>query len=175
MRTPHRTRAIVGGISTAAAIALTSTAPAAAAPYTPNALVSITIAGTLTINILNFDTGELIEIYTTGNDDSPLTSFRANGNGAGSVPVVLPQGLTGRQSLIAVGTESGKTARTDLPVAALRSPATPANRDLDWGSASYTTATPAAGSHTSDVALASMAGLAVIGGAGLLHRRRSHS
>jgi hypothetical protein len=120
MPTTDRARVLLAGTCAAAALALTAPAPAAAmpAPYVPRALLTISTTnpltgGTLTITILNFDTGELIDIRFTDSSEL-LTTVRADKNGAFSIPITLPADLLCEQTLTATGRESHKVAQTKL-------------------------------------------------------------
>lgn len=102
---PPRARITLAGACAAAVLGLSCPAPTAAAPYTDDALLTISvttplIGGTLTITVLNFETGELVDIEFTG-FGSPLTTLRADENGTVTAPITLPAGLLGGQTLTA--------------------------------------------------------------------------
>lgn len=225
MNVTRSSRAALTGAATLFAFTLAGVTPATAAPYTNDAVLTVSttnpaIGGTLTITLINFGSGELIDI-DLHSTVVRLTTVQADTNGAASAVVTLPANFTCEHFITATGRSTGEVARTDL----LIGPPSACNRggntgsgntgrgntghgntghgntghgntgnnntghgntgdgntghgntgydDSGWGNVSYVRAISGSESHAPEVALASITGLALVGGAGFLHRRRS--
>jgi hypothetical protein len=163
MRTTRSSRVLIAGTCSLGALAFTATTPASAAPYTPDALLTLSIAtpllgGTLVITLVNFKTGELIDIVFT-HSPSVLTTVRADKDGRATIPITLPRSVQGNQTLTATGRQSGKTAQSNLFVGSLLSgnPVTKATGTVLNAEAAPTQAAPAPAAVTKAVAPADSA------------------
>ncbi|GAA0621892.1 hypothetical protein GCM10009547_25840 [Sporichthya brevicatena] len=170
------TRAVLAGVCSATALAIPAAAPATAAPYTPDPLLQINLfnpilGGSITVTVLNFATGELIDITLNGMD-LPLGTLQAKSDGTATGVVMLPKNVLCEQTLTATGRESGSVATSSMLIGGLNlcGAQTATERTLE----PTLLAAPSTGSGTSSpaVATAAAAGLAVVAGAGFLARRR---
>ncbi len=118
MRTYTRSRAALVGASAIAAIVLTGPLPAAAAPYTVDAVVTVSttnpaIGATITIQLVNFGPNELIDVHL---HSTPvlLATVQADANGSATAVVTLPSNYMCEHTIVATGRTTGEVASTTL-------------------------------------------------------------
>ncbi|WP_019875011.1 hypothetical protein [Sporichthya polymorpha] len=170
------TRAVLAGVCSATALAIPAAAPATAAPYTPDALLQISLfnpilGGTITITVLNFETGELIDITLSG-VDLPLGTLTANSDGTATGVIKLPKSALCEQTLTATGRNSGSVATSSLLIGGLNLCGERTATERTLQPTMLATPTTGSGNSSPAVATAAAAGLAVVAGAGFLARRR---
>jgi LPXTG-motif cell wall-anchored protein len=225
MHTSRRFRTALGASCALAALTLSVPASVVAAPYVDDALLQVSTTNpvtgqTLTITLVNFDSGELVDI-DLHSVVVRLATVQVDNAGGRVTTVTMPPNAICQHYLTATGRSSGEVARTDIFIG---SPddcgnvgngnsgngnvgnANSGDRNVGngnggsgnvgngntssgnvgngnhpyggaamtrWGNTSYTSADhPAPQTDPSALAVASIAGLAVVGGAGFLIRRR---